>query len=54
MRGGGVTMGASMAFESPWGTWKKAPIGRDIPWMRVTDALENAMPAYKDILKCYN
>jgi hypothetical protein len=30
-----------MAFESPWATWKWAPIGRLIPWTSATDAFEN-------------
>ena len=32
--------------ELPWGTWKCAPMGLDMPWMRVTLALEKAMPAW--------
>ena len=41
-----VTAGNSKAFESPCGTWKKAPIGRLMPCTRQTLAFENAMPAW--------
>ena len=34
-----------MALESPCATWNIAPIGRLIPWTKVTDALLNAIPA---------
>ena len=40
-----VIAGNSIAFESPCGTWKCAPIGRDIPCTKATDALVNAIPA---------
>ena len=37
--------GSSMALERPWGTWKCAPMGRDMPCTRATEALVKAMPA---------
>mmetsp|Transcript_25376 Transcript_25376/g.80109 ORF Transcript_25376/g.80109 Transcript_25376/m.80109 type:complete len:232 (-) Transcript_25376:3601-4296(-) len=40
-----VTAGRSIALERPCGTWKAAPMGLDMPWIRVTDAFEKAMPA---------
>ena len=38
---------ARFGWESgiPCGTWKWAPIGRDMPWMSVTDEFEKAIPA---------
>jgi hypothetical protein len=39
-----VTSGISIALESPWATWKKAPIGRLIPWTSATELLEKAIP----------
>eukprot|EP00964_Phaeocystis_antarctica_P033342 scaffold18932_cov65-Phaeocystis_antarctica.AAC.4 len=38
--------GSSMALHMPCGIWKRAPSGRLMPWMRVTDALEKAIPAW--------
>ena len=29
-----------MAFDNPWGTWKKAPMGRLMPCTSATDALD--------------
>ncbi len=40
-----VTVGSSMALERPCGTWKCAPIGRDMPCTSATEALQKAMPA---------
>ena len=40
-----VMAGSSIAFDSPCGTWKCAPIGRDIPCTSATELLENASPA---------
>ena len=37
--------GSSMALLTPWGTWNKAPMGRLIPWITVTEALLKAIPA---------
>ena len=36
-----------MALHMPCGIWKRAPSGRLMPWMRVTDALEKAIPAWQ-------
>ena len=33
-------------MESPCGTWKRAPIGRDMPCTNATELLQNAIPAW--------
>src|SRR3546814_20044392 len=40
-----VTVGSSIAFDSPCGTWKCAPTGRLIPCTSATELFEKAIPA---------
>src|SRR5699024_3826718 len=37
--------GNNIALENPCGTLNRAPIGRDIPCTKQTEAFENAIPA---------